>query len=250
MYLQKWKEDAAIVVFVAVIVVGFSREIVYREGKILHLCPSWRKRWILNIGMKFFNPVQHINIHEAMAMAFSDLRAEQKKSSCIFLLISPVLVLSGSSFQLWSGDKGWVMLFWKIILLHAIIVTSGGWGRWEAGGQAGGGVARAGAEEDCEKLSCVTVILVDSWSALFHRSPYCLLGGLSGRKQVSVQIVQKKKNTPDTLSHPSFSPCVIWWPSSMVTPRRLVLGPYDWDYILLSLLNLDYVRFKEMGERI
>lgn len=49
------------------------------------------------------------------------------------------------------------------------------------------------AEEDCEKLSCVTVILVDSWSALFHRSPYCLLGGLSGRKQVSVNTASENK---------------------------------------------------------
>lgn len=45
-----------------------------------------------------------------------------------------------------------------------------------------------GVVEDCEKLSCVTVSLVDSWSALFHRSTYCLLGGLCGRKQVSLQI--------------------------------------------------------------
>lgn len=62
-----------------------------------------------------------------------------------------------------------------------------------------------GAEEDCEKLSCVTVILVDSWSALFHRSPYCLLGGLSGRKQVSVQIASEN-SIFETLSR---SLCVI-----------------------------------------
>lgn len=64
-----------------------------------------------------------------------------------------------------------------------------------------------GAEEDCEKLSCVTVILVDSWSALFHRSPYCLLGGLSGRKQVSVQIASEN-NISETLSLTPLSPSV------------------------------------------
>lgn len=58
--------------------------------------------------------------------------------------------------------------------------------------------SEGGVEEDCEKLSCVTVILVDSWSALFHRSPYCLLGGLSGRKQVSVQIASEN-NISETL---------------------------------------------------
>lgn len=168
----------------------------------------------------------------------SDLKTEQqKKMSCT----RPCC----SRFQLWSGDKGWVMLFWKIILLHAIIVTSGGWGRWEAGGQAGGGVARGGrAEEDCEKLSCVTVILVDSWSALFHRSPYCLLGGLSGRKQVSVQIASEN-NISETLSLPPVLPlslCVIWWTSSLVTPHCPGLGPCDWDYSLISLLSLDDVR--------
>lgn len=35
------------------------------------------------------------------------------------------------------------------------------------------------------------VILLDGWSALFHRSSYCLLGGLSGRKQVLVQIASE-----------------------------------------------------------
>lgn len=30
-----------------------------------------------------------------------------------------------------------------------------------------------------EKLSCVTVMAADSWPALFHRSPRCLLGGPS-----------------------------------------------------------------------
>lgn len=70
----------------------------------------------------------------------SDLRTELQITSKNLLYLS---LLSGSRFWLRSGDKGWVMLFWKIILLHAIIVTSGGWGRWEAGGQAwGGGVAR------------------------------------------------------------------------------------------------------------
>lgn len=86
--------------------------------------------------------------------------------------------------------------------------------------------SRGGAEEVCEKLSCVTVILVDSWSALFHRSPYCLLGGLSGRKQVSVQIASEN-NISETLSHPSFyrSPSVSYdGPQAWLPLTALVLA--------------------------
>lgn len=50
-----------------------------------------------------------------------------------------------------------------------------------------GKVAWKAAEQGREKLSCVTAIPVDSWSALLHISPYCSLGGLRGRKQVSAQ---------------------------------------------------------------
>lgn len=118
----------------------------------------------------------------------------------------------------------------------------GGWkGRRRRNSEEG---TRGVAEEDCEKLSCVTVILVDSWSALFHRSPYCLLGGLSGRKQVSVQIALEN-NISETLSL-----CVIWWPSSMVTPHFPGLGPCDGAIASYLHWNLDDVSCKKMGERI
>ncbi len=77
--------------------------------------------------------------------------------------------------------------------------------RWLDKQGGGGAVEGGGAEEGCEKLSCVTVMLVDSWSAVFHRSPYCLLGGLSGRKQVSAQIASEN-NISESLSPPSFFP--------------------------------------------
>lgn len=60
-----------------------------------------------------------------------------------------------------------------------------------------------------------------------------------------------QKITSSKLSlSPSFSLflCVIWWPSSMVTPHCPGLGPCDWDYSLISLLNLDYVTYWETGE--
>lgn len=60
------------------------------------------------------------------------------------------------------------------------------------------------AWEEGGELPCVTAILVDSWSALFHISPYCLLGGLSGGKQVSAQIASENISR----SARSFSPCV------------------------------------------
>lgn len=90
-----------------------------------------------------------------------------------------------------------------------------------------------GAEEDCEKLSCMTVILVDSWSALFHRSPYCLRGGLSGRKQVSVPIasesLQKKSLSPSN----SPSACVSYdGPQAWVHLTALV-----WAHVIGSTLT-------------
>ena len=45
-----------------------------------------------------------------------------------------------------------------------------------------------------------------------------------------------------SLSHPP-PPRVIWWPSSTVTPRCPVVGPCDWHYSLISLLNPADVRY-------
>lgn len=67
------------------------------------------------------------------------------------------------------------------------------------------------------ELPRMTLIPVDSWSALFHRSSYCLLGGLSGIKQVSLQIALENNISHKSLPCAGSSLCVIWWPLSTVT---------------------------------
>ena len=164
----------------------------------------------------------------------SDSRALQQKSNCIFLHWNlPCLpLLSGSRFQLWSGDK---VLGDAVLENHfpscyncdqrRVRKMRGGWTdrrrRRRSGEETGssGGLWKAVMRDYDPCWQLVRSV---------HRSPYCLLGGLSGRKQVSMQIASES-NISETLFL-----CVIRWPSSTVTPHCPGRGPCDWDFCLMS----------------
>lgn len=112
------KRDATVIVVVcvAVIVVAFEWKLVIKRAKLIisvliKVLWNQRKRWIVNECIIFFNNLKHINMDKNGLDIVSDLRTEQQKINCIFLLQFSCPCCQVHAFH--SGDKGWVMLFWK-----------------------------------------------------------------------------------------------------------------------------------------
>lgn len=141
--------------------------------------------------------------------------------------------------------KGRVTVFWKIISFMLWL--------WPVEGEEDerrvDGQRRRSTEEGIEvgreKLSCVTVILVDSWFALFHRSPYSLLGGLSGIKHVSVQTASE-----NNISQSQSLLLCHMMALKHGYPPLLSSQPMWLYYTLTLLLKLDKVRWSIDGKRL
>lgn len=175
----------------------FSREIVYHRDKISHLdtikvLSNKRNRW--NMAW-IFSVITIIKIEMWTKRRFENSR------NVFPYFKSPRCQVH--TFRFWSGDNGWVMLFRKTTPRHAIIVTSGGWGRWEAGGQARSG-RRSSLEGSWVGLRKAVMRNCDSgWQLVRSVSQISLLPGwwsFRTKTGLSADFIRKKKSPPLSLT--------------------------------------------------
>lgn len=169
---------------------------------------------------------QQIAFYNHLYHGYTRRVSEQNNRNGLFLN-PPCRCCQIQTFKSDRGVRGWCCFGKKMLLLHAIIVTSGGWGRWEAGWLAGGaglGSGRRGRKgESCHAW-------LRSWLTV---GPLCFtylltacLVVFQGENRSPRRLHQKIFLALPALSLPA---CHMMAPPSMVTPRCPALCPCDWD---------------------